>query len=203
MTTSSTMKQKRAEAYARAKAAMAADKCKVQAFQAKKQASSVVPTNSRPAPSVAPVVRAVKKEVPRLPSKASVPRSPAKRQAQNKQNAGTTKQAAKKQAAMRRAKEYGQKDLESLLKRNSNHVSFLQDALKEEEVEEEEYLPPSKKSKKIKTIFSYTGQDPAGVCMACDDDETMVSAAGFEILIVDSSFLYFYARFYHVLLTVY
>ena len=147
---------------------MAADKYKVQAVQAKR--ASVVPN-----PPVA-AVKGVKKEVDwSTNSTPVVPQSPAKRQTKQQY---MNKQASK-QDAMRRAKEYGQKDFESLLKRNKNKVSFLQDALKEEEVE----LLPARK--KTKTIFAYTGQEPTGVFTA-RNDEAMVS--GFEIT-VDSNML--------------
>jgi hypothetical protein len=128
-----TKQQKRAEAYARAKAVMAADKYKVQAVQARK--ASVL-SNS----PVAPV--RVKKQgvVWSRATPAVVPWSPTKRQAKPQTKPQNMDKQAAKQDAMRRAKEYGQKDFESLLKRNKNKVSFLQDALKEEE----ESLPASK-----------------------------------------------------------
>jgi hypothetical protein len=167
-----TKKEKRAVAYARAKAAMEADKYKVQAVQAKK--ASVRPNS----PPVA--VRVKKEEARSRTSTPVVPPSPAKKRQARKEN--MDKQAAKEDA-MRRAKEYGQKDLKSLQKRNKNNVSFLQHshALEEEEGEEEESLPASKKRK----FFAHTGQEPAGVSMAADH-ENMVS--GFEI-IVDSYML--------------
>lgn len=157
-----TKRQKRAEAYARAKAVMAADKCKVQAIQAKKASAS---------PNSPVTVQVKKKKV--VWSTTPVQPSPAKRQAPQRME----KQKAKEDA-MRRAKEFGQNDLKSLQKKNKNNVSFLQPAaLKEEEEEEESSFPVNKRTT-TKTILAHTGHEPAGVCMA-PDDETMVS--GFRV----------------------